>query len=375
MIVDDEIEARDDMLACIDWHSNGMFVVGTADDGMTAYEMIIREKPDIVLIDIQMPGMNGLQVIERIQNEYETSPAFIIISGYDDFSFAQQAIHLSVDEYLLKPFLPDDVLRAINKSIKRIETFRRLSSDAQEKSFFSFYCDCVERDTSPDKKQQMSYPIDEERALINSLQIGLQEETLSLFDLFFDKAEKNNKKQSTVINCCLMLYMEVYRLLLERKLELSKNFFTSVSVHDGRVISSLKESFREIVIEAYGLLNSKKESNFLISRAVKYIENHYYEKLSLDSVAKEMFVSPPYLSSLFKQTLSINFIDYVHSVRIENAKRLLSTTNQKNYEIAEQVGYTDSKYFSQVFKKLTGLTPMQFREQSEPYLFDDVTLG
>lgn len=138
MIVDDEIEARDDMLACIDWRSNGMFVVGTADDGMTAYEMIIREKPDIVLIDIQMPGMNGLQVIERIQNEYETSPAFIIISGYDDFSFAQQAIHLSVDEYLLKPFLPDDVLRAINKSIKRIETFRRLSSDAQEKSFFLF---------------------------------------------------------------------------------------------------------------------------------------------------------------------------------------------------------------------------------------------
>ncbi|HEX3046483.1 MAG TPA: helix-turn-helix transcriptional regulator, partial [Bacillota bacterium] len=79
-------------------------------------------------------------------------------------------------------------------------------------------------------------------------------------------------------------------------------------------------------------------------------------------IAKVVYVSPGYLSASFKLVLQKNFVDYLTEVRVRKAKELLKDFHWKIYEIAIQTGYKDEKYFSQIFKKITGMTPHQYRE-------------
>ncbi|MGO4495240.1 response regulator [Paenibacillus sp. 2RAB27] len=106
----------------------------------------------------------------------------------------------------------------------------------------------------------------------------------------------------------------------------------------------------------------KSGKNNVVEAAKTMLETKYASNLSLDTIAKEVFVSPVYLSFLFKQVEGINLTDYVTQVRMDKAKELLLGSNLKTYEIANQVGYQDEKYFSRLFKKKIGMTPTEFRQ-------------
>lgn len=126
IVVDDEEFTRDNMISCIDWESSGVVITGTASDGPSALSLILKECPDLVLIDIKMPGMSGLDVIEKV-HEQELFPSFIIISGYDDFCYAQRAIQMGIDGYLLKPFRPKDLMNVIEQSVSKLSSVKKLS--------------------------------------------------------------------------------------------------------------------------------------------------------------------------------------------------------------------------------------------------------
>jgi two-component system response regulator YesN len=95
--------------------------------------------------------------------------------------------------------------------------------------------------------------------------------------------------------------------------------------------------------------------------SIKYIEDNYNKDLNLDSVAREIYITPGYLSLLFKQITGINFVDFLHKTRIKKACEYLVDFRLKTYEISLKVGYNDEKYFSQIFKKYMGVTPTQYR--------------
>ncbi|MBE3580805.1 MAG: response regulator [Thermoanaerobacteraceae bacterium] len=105
----------------------------------------------------------------------------------------------------------------------------------------------------------------------------------------------------------------------------------------------------------------RRNSN-LIEKAVAYIKQSYHRDLSLEEVARHVFLSPCYFSRLFKQVRSENFNDYLTRMRMEEAKKLLLTTDYSVNEIASRVGYRDARYFGQVFKKQEGCTPTAFRK-------------
>ncbi len=114
------------------------------------------------------------------------------------------------------------------------------------------------------------------------------------------------------------------------------------------------------------IINKKKEEAFVeLSASVKsardYINEHYTEKIYLDDIAKAISLSSTYLSSIFKKESGVNITDYINSVRCDAAKDLLKTTPLSIITIAEQVGYSDEKYFQHQFKKFVGITPAQFR--------------
>lgn len=102
-----------------------------------------------------------------------------------------------------------------------------------------------------------------------------------------------------------------------------------------------------------------------VDRCALYIEEHYFEHdLSLEKIAEAVQVNSSYLSRAFKKRYHVNFSEYLKTIRIEHAKRLLETSNRKTYEVADQIGYDDAHYFSQIFKKKTGMSPLEYRQKS-----------
>ena len=107
LLVDDEIMIREGFKKLFDWGAHGCDVIGEAADGMEAISKIDDLKPDIVVIDINMPIMNGLKVIQMTRLKHPDT-AFIIVSGYDDFSYCREALRLKITDYILKPVNYDE---------------------------------------------------------------------------------------------------------------------------------------------------------------------------------------------------------------------------------------------------------------------------
>ena len=120
LIADDELKICELIFRLIDWEAMGMSVIAVAHNGRETIEIIKNEMPDIVITDIRMPGYNGVDVI-RIGKEYNSDIQFIIISGYSQFDYAQDAIHYGVSDYLLKPVKEEELTKALLKIKNRIE--------------------------------------------------------------------------------------------------------------------------------------------------------------------------------------------------------------------------------------------------------------
>lgn len=102
LLVDDEIMIREGFKKLFDWEAHECVIVGEAADGMEAITKIDKEQPDIVIMDINIPIINGLKVIQLSRVKYP-SMAFVIVSGYDDFSYCREALRLQITDYILKP--------------------------------------------------------------------------------------------------------------------------------------------------------------------------------------------------------------------------------------------------------------------------------
>lgn len=117
-LVEDEIVIREGIQQLKEWEENGFYFVGEAPDGELAWPMIQKLKPDIVITDIKMPFMDGLALSKLIKHEMPQT-VIIILSGYDDFSYAQEAIKIGVDQYLLKPLSKNQLLEVLREMKKQ----------------------------------------------------------------------------------------------------------------------------------------------------------------------------------------------------------------------------------------------------------------
>ncbi|MWC28618.1 response regulator transcription factor [Paenibacillus sp. MMS18-CY102] len=124
ILVDDEIFVRKGLMELIPWEEHGYQVVAEAEDGDEAVALIKQHQPDLVLTDIRMPGMDGLTLIAAIKESGSRSPEFIILSGYNEFSYAQRALRFGVQDFILKPIDEDELvgtLKRINQRWAQLE--------------------------------------------------------------------------------------------------------------------------------------------------------------------------------------------------------------------------------------------------------------
>lgn len=123
------------------------------------------------------------------------------------------------------------------------------------------------------------------------------------------------------------------------------------------------EDITEVIIEHIAEIQRQKAAN-IITKVKDLVENNYADDASLETVASQVYISPCYLSVIFKKETGITFKNYLIKTRIDKAKELLSDTDLKIYEIAERVGYTDTRYFSELFQRVCGKTPSQYRNKN-----------
>ena len=120
------------------------------------------------------------------------------------------------------------------------------------------------------------------------------------------------------------------------------------------------ENLYQVILQGLSALSGTSHSRIIL-QAVDYISKNYAADIDLEMTADYVNKSKNYFSYLFKKEMGVSFVEYLNQVRIEEAKKLLETTDEKSYEISKRVGYSDNKYFSIVFKKYTGMSPAQYR--------------
>jgi two-component system response regulator YesN len=210
-----------------------------------------------------------------------------------------------------------------------------------------------------------TYPVDIEKHIIHSILAGDEykiEKNIRLFQLFLDK-ERHLKDQ--ILKFTFNLYFSLYHLCIERNLDINEIFRQDFKYINQKLAKSNIENIYEELLGTALLivkqLNEKKNTNKLIESALDYIRQNYDKDISRETVANEVYITPGYLSLLFKQKLNMSFLDFLHKIRIEKACQLLGDPGKRVADIALQVGYNDEKYFFQVFKKYMRMTPKQFR--------------
>ena len=127
IIADDERIIRETISTIIDWKQYNIELVGLCKNGLEAYDVILDETPDIVLTDIRMPGMDGLELIRRV-SETDLNTQFIILSGYGEFEYAKTAMKYGVRHYLLKPCNELQILEVIQEIAQ--DCYRKTSLNA-----------------------------------------------------------------------------------------------------------------------------------------------------------------------------------------------------------------------------------------------------
>lgn len=384
LIVDDEYLVRLGLSETIDWNSLGYEVIGTAQNGAVGLELARELKPDLIISDVRMPVMDGLDMAKTLFDE-NADLAVIVYSGYKDFEYAHRALDSGVAGFLLKPIENEEMIKRVKEVTQKLRE-KRLGN----KMLGQF------RQNAPKLRKQLFSDLlhDEGGGTLSA------EEQLALLDvkipktgiLLYCRTEGEDLEKFT-------LDVEKELFGYENAVEIFKDFsvvLTSAAdeafvresvtrVMDSavrktdsrfnvglvRFAGNIPKAFREAELLSKNILysainavatqgNGGKEYKKLVRDALSMIERDYDKKLSIKLVAGKLFTSESHLMHEFKEEIGKTFNDCLTDFRILKAKELLLKGELRVGEVAYAVGYTDVKYFGQVFKEAVGMTPSEF---------------
>ena len=356
LIVDDEPVIVEG-LALLEWNQLDVNNVYKATSGKQAIHIIEQNQVDIVINDIRMPDMSGLQLIESIKDENVRK--FIILSGYAEFEYAKQAIHLSVSKYLLKPVPDKEIMDAVSDAIQSIQSSNR--------QFFVEIMDKMHQ-IETDMEIIPFHILYDKPQLLDLLNYGNWKEAEDRLKQIFQSLKVERYQSHEFI-------LQAYFMIC--------NTFTHFSHKNGYfltdVIGSQFHAMHEAayngsisVLESVTLeILAKMKSNFkkdlinnhqsIIEQVNQYINNNLDKDVSLQEVADHVFLHPAYLSKIYKAETGKSFSDFVFYRKMEEAAVRLKQSNEKVYRIAKGIGYKDPSYFIKKFKEYYGVTPQEYR--------------
>ena len=334
LLVDDEFPILEGMRIMLEDSDIPVECIETAENGWDALKLVEKNIPDIIITDIKMPVMDGMELIKYLHSKcYRT--AFIIISGFDDFVYTKQAIHYGVNEYLLKPVDSDELVDSVKRSIKKIEQINYMSYGNID-PLISLFCDIIWR-------QDIAAYDSEFKNLVKT----------------FDKMEP--------------AYMVKVGndIISELKSRLSIKIGYNIDISYEKFTGALRDEYVEWLDRYFNILmNVIKDSRFnfrtnFVSSVKAYMEENFNNEFSLEDIAKHIGFSVTYFSQLFKAHMGQPFVQYRNEFRVSKAKELLITSQESITNIAFDTGFSDSTYFIRVFKEITGMTPSEYKKRGE----------
>lgn len=392
LVADDEDIIRKGIIRLLNKYDK-IDVVAEAEDGEIALDLVEKMQIDVLFVDINMPFLNGLQFIEKVRG-IQPNAVVIIITGYDDFEYARQALRLGVNEYLLKPLMEDafdhsidNVIKIIeerNKGRKYLNQAKKLLNDNRAKIIADTLHKWLEGHYSykefMEKIDYLSIELPKPFmiTLINLEHIENDDMDDKWDDDLLYYAAENIAKEifedlSPTYSCrdnngSLVL---ISKSTDKEKLDvINKKYNNTIAVYLPAKIIILQEFGEDYdqILNLYKSLLDNMTEIIMCPNAIKiakqYIDQNYYkEDFSLLDTAEYMNLSPQHLSRLFKKEVGITFVDYLTRVRTRKSIELLCQYDMKIYEIAEKVGYSSQHYFSSVFKKETGMSPIDYRKK------------
>ena len=395
LIADDEPKIRRGLRATIEQIRPDMQVVAEAEDGETALALVQKEKPDILMIDVRMPFLNGLDLIQKI-NEVWRDCVIIVVSGHDEFEYAQRALTLRAFEYVLKP-VPQDVLASV---LDRAE--EELSAVRRRNHYLSWAHEQLERNM-PVLREQLfrdwvrgrlsPSEITEQAAFLGIPTGGYQ--VIALIHVMERTAAADlpqEKDRRIELFAVRRIVEEAFKdfppvsVFLDEQDDVvaltgsgaSPAWAHALQTVESRAAGSIAHSIliahgpiaegAEGIAETYESLSAevarRSGHRSFVLLAQNYVDANYGKPgLTLEEVAGAVQVSPGYLSRLLKRETGFSFVDYLTRVRINRAMSLMGDPAVKVYEVAEAVGYQSQHYFSRAFKRVFGRSPVEYRKR------------
>lgn len=523
LLVDDEEEVIRVIMKKLNWEKLGFSVIGYANNGVKALEMVEEHQPDVVMTDIRMPYMDGLELAHRIRAEFPATK-LLLFTGFDEFEYAKEAIHLEVEEYILKPVnaieltnvftslkikldqeisekrsaqilqkyyleslpllqanfystliegrihedelpaylsdyqislagpyfcclvihtsstqVPDNMNPLLLATAVQKQAEERLGAKWSTKTFsylgntvmiaelssanviseltdecdrFCKYaqkiigavvtvgvgqvcgnilelsqsystareavsyrviygaCRAINiKEIAPQEKGEADAADDDLNALFKAIRLGTKANVTEAVDKYMKHEVFPEKSRQYHHIAVIELAGALYRFAVNNDIageEFSgdmKNLYSSLLDLEPEALqkwlTEISLSFRESMINARG-----RSTQSFVFKAQTYVRENYADaELSLDRVCSALNVSNSYFSTIFKKETGKSFIGYLTDYRMEQASRLLLETNEKNYVIANKVGYADPNYFSYVFKRQFGVSPSKYRAE------------
>ncbi|WP_237648669.1 response regulator transcription factor [Sediminibacillus terrae] len=360
VIADDERIIREGMKMALDWEKLGIQIVGKAESGKEALSLVKKWNPHILITDIRMPGLSGLDLIRAVKEEKQTIKT-VIVSGYSEFAYAQEAIRLGADDFILKPLNDLDLEKIIKRLVSEIQADQQ---DSREKAKLEVlhYMKGLNKDLPAFLEDQTDF-------FVIQWEGACSEETwLPMFSNSYLHLASTDNQGTTLL----------YDVNKNEKLPaLLNEFFLSKECiggcsehsHSPKGIPSLFKQAkmaleRNKAMHRQGCLDFGSLSIYLdLQKTIEYLKENFYLPLSLHELANELHISDSYFSRIFKEQTGKNFVEYMTELRLEKAKELLSRTSLKTNEVSSSVGYQDARYFSQIFKKHTGFLPSVYRKK------------
>lgn len=346
VVIDDEYIVVEGIKAIIRREKLECEVAGFAYDGISALTVIREQKPDIVITDIRIPGLDGLSLIEEAK-EILPETSFIVISGYTEFEYARKALSLGVRSYIDKPVTIEKVKEAIalideenefrkqaRKRLKTIENFRNRQDERTRKMIL---------------------------AVVNENPAILRDEAGQAFMEMqeFYETEEEYRQESFKTVCMIT---EVFA---EQKREKARKYAVVwKDVEDRKSLPDITDYMMEAVNRIADFMEVEKvgSNHKTVNQLLEYIEKNYARDIGLNELAEQVNLNPAYLSILFKEEVGTSYVKYLTSLRVGKAKELLDK-GYKVIEVSEMVGYSNYRYFCDIFKKLTGKTPNEYKQR------------
>ena len=382
LIIDDEPIVKIALRSILPWEEHGFSICGTASNGLEALPLINQHHPDVIITDLKMPGMDGLELI-RILKEQGYPGEILVLSNYEDFDSVRSALLLGAADYLLKiKIQPDTLLSCLNKTVEKLKDRRpELFSETPQtktENTGDLLLEFFQGDTSfgdfllEHKDARLGFMENSCAVCYVTFEKFLSNEAFSisgnlLRDMILDAVQGFLQPYILVLSdySALVVFSQAELSGSEIKVEqLVKKLYNRFTMYQSFAPDMPYQEALENYEEARSVFRefSSNEGHYKadVAKTLEYMETNYMHRLTLSSISANVNLSSSYLCRIFKSEVGTSITNYLNNLRVRKAATLIKENTLSMKEISSMVGIDDQLYFSRLFKKCMGISPSEY---------------